>query len=145
MSIAERRPVPLNSRCSRKCVEPWCPFASSREPTPSQQPSVAERWPGMASVRTRTPPGRTVRRTTAPPTSPATTCSRDPEGVSGRGMPLTSAVTSDVRLGRLLLGVGRRLGATLALRQHRDERQLAARVDLGDLDLHLRADAQDVL
>ena len=37
---------------------------SSREPTPTQTPSVAERTPGTASVTTRSPPGRTVRRTT---------------------------------------------------------------------------------
>ena len=47
MSIAERRAVPLKSRCSRKCVEPWWPVASSREPTPTQQPKVTERRPGM--------------------------------------------------------------------------------------------------
>ena len=39
--------MPLKSRCSRKCVEPWWPVASSREPTPTQQPRVAERTPGI--------------------------------------------------------------------------------------------------
>src|SRR4051794_26417015 len=152
MSIADRRAVPLKSRCSRKCVEPWWPVASSREPTPTQQPKVTERRPGIASVSTRTPPGRTERRTTAPSASPATVWSRDPAGTSGRG----TAGTSGVRRRGLLLGalavpglagrlpLGRRPGA-LAVRQDRDERELAARVDLGDLDLHLLADREHVL
>jgi len=53
-------------------VAPWYPGASSRLPTPTQHPSVAERTPGVCSVRTRTPPGSTVRRTTAAPDCPAT-------------------------------------------------------------------------
>src|SRR5450755_4003745 len=143
MSIAERRVVPLNSRCSRKCVEPWWPSASSLEPTPTQHPNVAERSPGMVSVSTLTPPGRTERRTMAPPASPLTVCSAEPAGLSGSGMP----VTSGVRPGRFL-----RRGGTLATRgvglvlgQYRHQRQLAPGVDGRDLHLDLLPDGEHVL
>src|SRR5689334_11654397 len=117
----------------------------------------------MASVSTRTPPGRTERRTTAPSASPATVWWRDPEGTSGRGTADTSGDTSGVRRRGLLLGraaVGRLavpgrtggrlaaglpVGRALTLGQDGDERELAARVDLGDLDLHLLAHREDVL
>ena len=46
MSIAERSRVPLNSRCSRKCEQPCRVGVSSREPTPTQTPTLAERTPG---------------------------------------------------------------------------------------------------
>src|SRR5450755_4611189 len=143
MSIAERRVVPLNSRCSRKCVEPWWPSASSLEPTPTQHPNVAERSPGMVSVSTRTPPGRTERRTMAPPASPLTICSAEPAGFSGSGIP----VTSGVRPGRLLRSGGTLSagGVGLSLGQHRDQRQLAPRVDSRDLHLDLLADREHVL
>ena len=68
MSRAVRVPVPLNSRCSRKWVEPSMPGASSREPTPTQNPMDTPRVPGIFSVITRTPPGRMERRTSLPPT-----------------------------------------------------------------------------
>ena len=63
MSIALRSAVPLNSRCSRKCEQPWSCGDSSREPTPTHTPIEADRTPGMSSVMIRSPEGRTVRRT----------------------------------------------------------------------------------
>ena len=66
MSWASRVAVPLNSRCSRKWVEPSWPGTSSRLPTPNHMPIEAERSPGTDSVMTRTPPGRTERRVRAP-------------------------------------------------------------------------------
>ena len=59
--------VPLNRRCSRKCVEPRSSSVSSREPTATQKPMRGASAPGMRSLRTRTPVGRTVRRTSASP------------------------------------------------------------------------------
>ncbi len=72
MSSAERSWVPLKSRCSRKCEQPCSRVVSSREPTSTHTPMVAERAPAICSVTTRSPLGRTVRRTrevTAPPLS----------------------------------------------------------------------------
>ena len=72
MSSADRSVVPLKSRCSRKCEHPCRAGDSSREPTPTQTPMLAERAPAICSVTTRRPPGRTVRRTrevTWPPSS----------------------------------------------------------------------------
>src|ERR1700750_2315232 len=63
MSTALRVGVDLNSRCSRKCAAPATLGPSSREPTPTQTPTDAERTDGMNSVTTRRPPGRVVRRT----------------------------------------------------------------------------------
>ena len=40
---------------------------SSREPTRTQMPTLAERTPGIASVTIRRPPGSTVRLITPPP------------------------------------------------------------------------------
>src|SRR5215211_1214796 len=140
MSRALRRAVPLNSRCSRKCVAPWYPSASSRLPTPTQQPSVADRTPGVLSVSTRTPPGRTVRRTSAPPASPATVVVVP--RVSGSGTPGTSDAR---RVGRRRVGglprcvrVGAGRGRAVALLgENGAQAELAARVDLLELDLHL--------
>ncbi len=42
---------------------------SSREPMPTQKPTVAERAPGICSVSTRRPLGCTVRRMSVPPRS----------------------------------------------------------------------------
>ncbi len=73
MSSAVRLVVPLKSRCSRKCVEPYvagCAASaccSSREPTATQKPTVTLRLPGTCSLRTRTPDGSTLRRTRASP------------------------------------------------------------------------------
>ena len=72
MSSADRSPVPLKSRCSRKCEQPCSVAVSSREPTPTQTPMLAERTPASCSVTIRRPLGRTVRRTsevTRPPPS----------------------------------------------------------------------------
>src|SRR5450759_2889545 len=66
ISSASRRRVPLNNRCSRKCEDPARLGVSSREPTPTQTPNATDRTVGIASVITRSPPGRTVRRTTTP-------------------------------------------------------------------------------
>ena len=59
--------VPLNSRCSRKWVEPWCPLVSSREPTATENDTEALWALGIVSVKTRTPLGRTDRRIELPP------------------------------------------------------------------------------
>src|SRR3954469_21535430 len=67
MSRAERRVVPLKSRCSRKWLVPARAGVSSREPTGTQMPTLALRTPGIASVTTRRPPGRTVREISPPP------------------------------------------------------------------------------
>ena len=72
MSSADRSPVPLKSRCSRKCEQPCSVAVSSREPTPTHTPMLAERTPASCSVTIRRPLGRTVRRTsevTRPPPS----------------------------------------------------------------------------
>src|SRR4051794_38424143 len=153
MSRALRRAVPLNSRCSRKWVAPWYPSASSRLPTPTQQPSVAERTPGVLSVSTRTPPGRTVRRTSAPPVSPATVVVVP--RVSGSGTPGTSDARDGVggrRVGGLARSVRvRALGSSAGrsvlalLRDHGAEAELATRVDLLELDLHLLPHRQHVV
>ncbi len=47
MSSAERSRVPLKSRCSRKCEAPWRVGVSSREPTPTHTPMLADRTPAM--------------------------------------------------------------------------------------------------
>src|SRR5690625_3882190 len=162
MSIAVRAPVPLNSRCSRKWVEPCWPSVSSREPTATQAPRVAERCPAMASVSTRIPPGRTERRMTLPSCSRRTSVPGAPAGPSGSAsgtggvavLPhpvapaalATFAAATSVALGTGLLGVVRgALGGGVLVLDDRVQRQLAALVDLGELDLHLLAHAQDVL
>src|SRR5215470_16867755 len=71
MSIAERRVVPLNSRCSRKCDTPDWAIVSSREPTATQTPNETLRMAGTASVMMRRPLGSTVRRTVPPSGSSA--------------------------------------------------------------------------
>src|SRR5690625_5103048 len=65
MSIAERRAVPLNIRCSSTCVDPACSGRSSREPTGSHSPRVALRTLRSVWVTSRIPPDRTLRRTCA--------------------------------------------------------------------------------
>src|SRR5690606_20042532 len=133
MSSAVRRGVPLNSRCSRKWVDPKWPSRSSREPTGTHAPTVTERRPGMCSVMTRRPPGRTERRTVAPPSCPAvSSLPGSPGATSG-----SSRGTSGVGRGDRLLG--------LVLVEHDVQRQLAARVDLADLDLDLLAHAEHVV
>ena len=61
MSRALRAFVPLNSRCSRKWLEPLIGGGSSREPARTQKPSVTERTPGIRSVTTRKPEANSVR------------------------------------------------------------------------------------
>src|SRR3954463_3242738 len=117
MSIAERGGVPLNRRCSRKCDAPLSCAASSREPTCTNTPTAADRTPGMCSVTTRRPPFRTVRRT--------------PPGNLVKG-------------GSLGVGsLGRFRGAVVLDDGH--QRELAAVVDLGDLDLELLTHGDDVV
>src|SRR5690606_19064073 len=171
MSIASRRGVPLKSRCSRKWVEPWWPSVSSREPTATQAPIVAERWAGMASLSTRIPPGRTERRMTLPSCSSEISVPGSPAGprgsASGTGavavLPRTgaalattaAALTARTLLALALLLAGRGgLGGlgrgglgrlTLLVVDDGVQGQLAAGVDLGELDLDLLAHPEDVL
>ena len=134
--------VPLNSRCSRKCEAPGSVGVSSREPTPTQTPTLAERTPGIVSVTTRSPPGRTVRRTRDAPPGAVRSLSRvrvEP----GCGLGCVRQPSSDsASLGVRCLGRPR---PSASLLDDRDQRQLAAVVDLGDLDLDLLADGDDVL
>src|SRR5689334_19350248 len=132
MSSAERVGVPLKSRCSRKCEAPERDGDSSRDPTPTHTPMEADRTPGSASVTTRSPPGSTVRRTSAPPS-----CSDRRVWV----VPGFCCAADDAKL---LGGLVRIVGLVAAL-DDRDQRQLAAVVDLADLDLDLLADRDDVL
>src|SRR3954453_23534538 len=124
MSIAERVGVPLNRRCSRKCDAPLSCAASSLDPTWTYTPTAAERTPGMCSETTRRPPLRTVRRT--PPGRLVKGGSLDFGGLGG-------------------LGGLRGLRGLAVLLHHRHQGELAAVVDLGDLDLELLADGDDVL
>src|ERR1700722_17612208 len=52
--------VPLNNRCSKKCEIPAWLSRSSRDPVPTQKPTVAETVSGIASVTRRMPHGRTL-------------------------------------------------------------------------------------
>src|SRR5688572_1600817 len=62
MARADHRGVPLNRRCSRKCDAPAASGASSREPVPTQKPTVTERTSGMRSVTTVRPLSSVVVR-----------------------------------------------------------------------------------
>src|SRR4051794_26741492 len=136
MARASRRRVPLNNRCSRECEAPANELASSRDPTPTQTPTVTERTVGTASVTTRSPPGRTVWRTSPPPPSPR--CS----------VRVVWRPNGCLDLVRRSGGVGRRRrcgrGRVVACLD-RHQRELAPRVDLGNLHLDLVADLDDVL
>src|SRR6478735_9235852 len=132
MSSAERVGVPLKSRCSRKCEAPDRDGDSSRDPTPTHTPMEADRTPGSASVTTRSPPGSTVRRTTAPPPW------------SDRRVRVVPGFCCAADDAKLLGGLVRIVGLVAVL-DDRDQRQLAAVVDLADLDLDLLADRDDVL
>src|SRR4051812_48328852 len=48
--------------CSTRCDRPASAASSAAEPVAIQNPSVTDRTVGMASVTTRTPESRTVRR-----------------------------------------------------------------------------------
>ncbi len=63
ISSAERRLVPLNSRCSKKCEAPATLGDSSREPTFTQMPKAALLTSGIFSVTMRKPLECTVLRT----------------------------------------------------------------------------------
>src|SRR6266487_1037944 len=127
MSRAERRLVPLNSRCSRWWEAPAWRGVSSRDPTPAQIPSVTERTVGMRSVRIRRPLGSSVVSNL--PVSMGSAAPFAAAGVTAAG--LTAAGGGRSRLGLVLLGQLQR-DATLP-------------VDLGDFDEQLVADVDHVL
>src|SRR6476619_5679367 len=127
MSSAVRVGVPRKITCSRKCEAPDRCGDSSRDPTPTHTPMEADRTPGMASVTTRSPPGSTVRFTSAPPSL----VDRRVRVVPG----FCCAAETAKLLGGLVGGLG--LGGLV---EDRDQRQLAPVVDLADLDLDLLAD-----
>src|SRR4051812_38431297 len=138
---------------------------------PTHSPTVAERDAGTCSVITRSPPGRTLRLTTAPSGVDSsvrvvpTGCSC-PETCRAMGSLLTNAVKASlpavdagkeaftdqraVLLGVGLLGVGGgrvtlgrgRFGGVLFLDD--DQADLAAVVDVGDLDAELVAHVDHV-
>src|ERR1700757_3866712 len=135
MSTALRVGVDLNSRCSKKCAAPATLAPSSREPTPTQTPTDAERTAGRYSVTTRRPPGSVVRRNAA-------WCS-----ASTVWLPLCRAPASAA--GRRGIGwrgrIGWRIGPGGILLIDQDQRDLAPLVDVGDLHPQLVADVHDVL
>src|SRR5215218_4023085 len=177
ISSALRLPVPLNNRCSRKCEEPATASVSSREPTLTQMPTVADNTPGIVSVSTRRPPGSSVR-STRPPTSSTsrTTVSPTPAGAGTDAVaPVPAPVRARVRSvvtcppgwrsadtcpvvpcprttsrarsclrGRGVAGRGG-LGSAVPIGRDGHEADLAAGVDVGDLDLQLVTDVDDVL
>ena len=55
ISRAVRSGVPLKSRCSRKCEIPDCSGVSSREPVPTQMPTLNEATSGIDSVTSLMP------------------------------------------------------------------------------------------
>src|SRR3954452_2521476 len=135
---------------------------------PTHSPTVAERDAGTCSVITRSPPGRTLRLTTAPSGVDSsvrvvpTGCSC-PETCRAMGSLLTNAVKASlpaidtgkeaftdqraVLLGVGLLGVGGGVtlggGRGFVLLDH-DQADLAAVVDVGDLDAELVAHVDHV-
>src|ERR1700754_3631672 len=129
MSTAVRVGVDLNSRCSRKCAAPATLDPSSRDPTPTHTPTEAECTDGMYSVTTRRPPGKMVRRTAADVSSPR--------------WPRRRALTA----GRCGIGRCRRSLCCLCpiFFGYEDQRDLAAVVDVGDLDTQLVADVDHIL
>src|SRR5690606_6988489 len=84
----------------------------------------------MDSVRTRTPPGRTERRMTAPSCPAVSSLPGSPDAMSGRFHGTS--------------GVGLRV-VVLLLRHDGVQRELATRVDLTDLDLDALSDREDLL
>ena len=69
ISRAERLFVPLNRRCSRKCVDPAVRGPSSREPTGTHRETPALFVAGIVWVRTRVPAPRIVRSMRVSPSS----------------------------------------------------------------------------
>src|SRR5262249_18308592 len=136
MSTAVRVGVDLNSRCSRKCAAPATVAPSSRDPTPTQTPTDAERTAGRYSVTTRNPPGKVVRRVPAdgsparPARPPAAGSAARRGGIDWRAARVGG---SRSRFGRRFFFVG-----------HQDQRDLAALVDVGDLHAQLVADVDHV-
>src|ERR1700691_3136445 len=135
MSTAVRVGVDLNSRCSKKCAAPATVAPSSRDPTPTQTPTEAERTPGRYSVTTRNAAAGSAvcrpRRSGCVPELATGRC-----GIGRRG------------LGRR--GFGRRgwcghVAGCSGFFGHEHQRDLAALVDIRDLYPQLVADADDVL
>src|SRR5579859_6774594 len=94
------------------------------------------------------PPGSRVRRTAPDPSTPSSSNSavdstyaadRPTESLTS-GPSSTTANAAELRLGRRVRGLGRGL-----VGDHGGQRELAALVDLGDLDLDLVADLDHVV
>ncbi len=138
---AVRVGVDLNSRCSRKCAAPATVAPSSRDPTPTQTPTEAERTAGRYSVTTRSPPGSVVRRNAAGVRMSLRRCAAPPQrGIScwpSRHRLARSPADRRGRRGRPVVGP--------VVFVHQDQRDLAALVDVGDLDAQLVADVHHVL
>src|SRR5690349_19731095 len=102
-------------------------------------PNDADRTVGIASVTTRRPPGSTVRRT-RPPWASVSRVRVDPTRCSAAGsrLPARRAAVELRALNEESALVG--AGTGLVVLDDRDQRQLAAVVDLLDLDLDLLAD-----
>ena len=62
ISSEPKRSVPRKSMCSSRCVMPASSSASAAEPAAIQNPSAAERTPGMRSLTTRVPESSVVIR-----------------------------------------------------------------------------------
>src|SRR5262245_54521782 len=137
--------VPLNSRCSRKWLEPEMRGGSSLEPASTQKPSATERTLGIRSVTTRSPEVNSVRRigiglrgvagprvavarATIPVAVPVAVA-RTTLAVAGTAVPV--AVTPR----RSVLGLDLRALGDRPLLADRPQRDLAAVVDVLDLDL----------
>src|SRR5258706_12118305 len=116
---------------------------------PIQIPSDTDRTPGTVSVRTRRPPGSSVRR--APPRQPPGAEAAAPAlGVMTFVMPGDRSSNGSIRrdLDRDGRSGGGGIGARAVGRRlvdDRDQADLAAVVDVGDLDTELVADLHDVL
>src|SRR4249920_2207699 len=129
MSRALRVFVPLNSRCSRKWLEPLIGGGSSREPARTQKPSATERTLGIRSVTTRRPDVNSVRPI-------------DIGYAGSRGSRSRSRGRRSRSRGLRLL---RHPFGDRPLLAHGFERDLPAIVDVLDLDLDRVADLDRVL
>src|SRR4051794_22262046 len=117
-------------------------------------PTVAESTPGMVSVSTRRPPGSSVR-STRPPNSSTSRTWVVPGAVvpTGAGVDAAASTPAPVRwsvaVSRLRGGGGLDRGAVTrgggVTLSDRDQADLAAGVDVGDLHLQLVTDVRDVL
>ena len=114
---------------------------SSREPTPTQTPKVADRTPGIVLGDDPQPAGQDGAADRVPAVAVL-----DGARVRVRARRLCGRLRAVATVRRRRrVGVGRRrprLVGALGLVDHRDQRELAAVVDLGDLDLDLLADRE---